>query len=424
MAGWDQIDASTVLDLKLKQGHGRDTDLASSFCQKNTIDVTKGITRYFPTQFHGKMSFMSNDPRESQDYVVMSHDSNPSKVRFMMEDQWGLKRPDLLISVAGDLNQSNKKLEAAFRRGLVRTATETNAWVIDGAADSGVSAMVGKAVKESYAASVPVIGICAWGMVAHQECLHISERCLTSDGQKVARYRKKKTFCKKQSFGNLSPDPNHTHFIFVDDGETGKYGGEVQFRAKIERAIAQSSLVWHDKGAKIIGAGVEHRLSRRKQQLLADLGDDRWRPANETTNSTCSNSTESRKDIPAVVLCYEGGHDTVDTCFQAVKLGTPVVFIEGSGRCADVFVAAVDHWTKVLSFVAEGSSIHSYRSPSLSYRNLPCATGKELRRAVNDENSDFLEDVEVCRLIAKKEGELATLRTTVEKMEDRDCVVV
>jgi hypothetical protein len=409
--------------LKLEQGHGRETDYASMFCQKGAPQVTtEGGARYFPTQYYGKMSFMSNDPRDSQDYVVMSHDSNPAKVRFMMEHHWGLKRPNLLISVAGGsiqadrrggqhLHRSNLRLEAMFRRGLVRIAAETNAWVIDGGADSGVSAMVGKAVNESYAVSVPVIGICAWGVVAHQECLHIEERCLTSDGQKVARYRKKKnSFGEEQrrvGYHNLSPDPNHTHFIFVDDGETGKYGAEVQFRAKIERAIAQSSLVWHDKGAKIIGADFdsEHGLSGREQQLLADLGDDRWRPANKTASSS------NRKDIPAVVLCYGGGYATIDTCFQAVKLGTPVVFTEGSGRCADVFVAAVDHWAKVLRFVAEEPAIHNHSSPSPSYRNL--------QGPVNDDKSDgFIEDVEVCRLIAKKERELATLMTTVEQMAE------
>ena len=29
-------------------------------------------------------------------------------------------------------------------------------------------------------------------------------------------------------------DPNHTHFIFVDDGSEGQYGKEIEFRSKLE----------------------------------------------------------------------------------------------------------------------------------------------------------------------------------------------
>ena len=33
-------------------------------------------------------------------------------------------------------------------------------------------------------------------------------------------------------------EPNHTEFIFVDDGSVKKYGREITFRAKLEQAIS------------------------------------------------------------------------------------------------------------------------------------------------------------------------------------------
>lgn len=30
-------------------------------------------------------------------------------------------------------------------------------------------------------------------------------------------------------------DPHHTHFILVDDGKQGVYGGEIEFRAAFEQ---------------------------------------------------------------------------------------------------------------------------------------------------------------------------------------------
>ena len=38
--------------------------------------------------------------------------------------------------------------------------------------------------------------------------------------------------------GEASLEPNHTEFIFIDDGTQRKYGGEIEFRANLERAIA------------------------------------------------------------------------------------------------------------------------------------------------------------------------------------------
>ena len=38
--------------------------------------------------------------------------------------------------------------------------------------------------------------------------------------------------------GEASLQPNHTEFIFIDDGSERKYGREIAFRAKLEQAIS------------------------------------------------------------------------------------------------------------------------------------------------------------------------------------------
>jgi hypothetical protein len=38
--------------------------------------------------------------------------------------------------------------------------------------------------------------------------------------------------------GETPLEPNHTQFIFVDDGSERKYGGEMAFRARLEQAIS------------------------------------------------------------------------------------------------------------------------------------------------------------------------------------------
>ena len=36
----------------------------------------------------------------------------------------------------------------------------------------------------------------------------------------------------------MSLNPNHTHFLLVDDGNRGVYGGVADFRARLERKLA------------------------------------------------------------------------------------------------------------------------------------------------------------------------------------------
>jgi hypothetical protein len=38
-------------------------------------------------------------------------------------------------------------------------------------------------------------------------------------------------------YNYLELDPNHTHFILVDDGSCGMFGKEIEFRAKLESEL-------------------------------------------------------------------------------------------------------------------------------------------------------------------------------------------
>ena len=43
---------------------------------------------------------------------------------------------------------------------------------------------------------------------------------------------------EEDSKGQAPLEPNHTEFIFIDDGTEGKYGGEIEFRGQLEAAIS------------------------------------------------------------------------------------------------------------------------------------------------------------------------------------------
>jgi hypothetical protein len=91
---------------------------------------------------------------------------------------------------------------------------------------------------------------------------------------------------KKATFKCELLDPNHSHFILVDDARHD-FGGEVEFRAKIESTLAKDF------------------------------------------------------NSPIVVLVVGGGPRTAASVYEAVKKDTPCVFLEGSGEAVNLFTFAL-----------------------------------------------------------------------------------
>lgn len=105
-------------------------------------------------------------------------------------------------------------------------------------------------------------------------------------------------------------NPDHTHFIFVDDGTEGKFGGEINFRTQLEQ---------HIRG-------------------------------------------RDNKVVPKVLIVVEGGAGTIETVKNALFHSTPIILVkvsfkkrfiilkfewllslQGTGGCADLILKA---WKK------------------------------------------------------------------------------
>ncbi|XP_033100606.1 transient receptor potential cation channel subfamily M member-like 2 [Anneissia japonica] len=102
--------------------------------------------------------------------------------------------------------------------------------------------------------------------------------------------------------GNVKLDPNHTHFLLVDNGTSGIFGVEIELRAKIEKAISYQR----------IGGG--------------------------NHEDVC---------VPTVCVAVEGGPNTILTVHEAVTHGTPAVIVNGSGRAANILSLAAQKATEV-----------------------------------------------------------------------------
>ncbi|KAG8432778.1 hypothetical protein GDO86_017135 [Hymenochirus boettgeri] len=258
-------------------------------CVWNAKDHIKEM----PTDAFGDINFIGLGPRVGK-YVRVSSDT-PSNVLYqLMTEQWGLEVPSLLISVTGGAKNFRMKmrLKNIFRRGLVKAAQTTGAWIITGGSHAGVMKQVGEAVRDFSIGSsskdndIVTIGIATWGIVHNRNSL------ISSTGAFPAEY-----LLDEENQGNLSClDNNHSHFILVDDGTNGKYGVEILLRAKLEKFISEQT--------------------KEKEGVAIK--------------------------IPIVCVVLEGGPGTLDTIYNAIINNTPCVIVEGSGRVADV-IAHVAH---------------------------------------------------------------------------------
>ncbi|XP_062389613.1 transient receptor potential cation channel subfamily M member 2-like [Sardina pilchardus] len=222
-------------------------------------------------------------------YVRVSSDTPPEDLYHLITEYWKLRPPNLLISITGGAKNFYMRthLKQKFRRGLIKVAQSTGAWIITGGTHAGVMKQVGMAVRDytlssgSARGEIVTIGVAPWGIV------HNGQSLINPKDGFPANYT-----LDEQGQGRLSClDSSHTHFLLVDDGMHGQYGGEVGLRSRLEKFISEKPL----------------------------LGDG-----------------ESHVKIPVVCVVLNGGESTLNTIYSAMLNGTTCVVLEGSGRIADV----------------------------------------------------------------------------------------
>ena len=148
-----------------------------------------------------------------------------------------MHRPNLILTVTGGAKSFDlrPKLKQLFRKGLIKAAQSSGAWIITGGMDAGVMSHVGEAVRDctnTNNAPIVCLGIAPWGCIAYRD-----KNLVKSNGKWPALYEQEPLVGSAKKMSHI--DPNHTHFIFVDNGTTNKYGTEIDFRTRLEASISK-----------------------------------------------------------------------------------------------------------------------------------------------------------------------------------------
>ncbi|XP_060573986.1 transient receptor potential cation channel subfamily M member 3-like [Ruditapes philippinarum] len=241
-----------------------------------------------PTDAYGVLEFQgAPHPSKAQYVRLSSYDSKADQVLQLLQNHWGLDLPKLLITVHGGILNFDlqPKLKRVFRKGLLKAAKTTGAWIVTGGTNTGVTRHVGDAISDRSLKAknkIIAIGIAPWGVVENKDDLVgkdviVPYHCVSSP---------------KTNYSVLNN--NHSYFLLVDNGTVGKYGGEIIFRKRLEKYIAHQKI--------------------------------------------CITNGVKGRGVPVICVVLEGGANTIRSVLEYVTDSppVPVVVCDGSGRAADL----------------------------------------------------------------------------------------
>ena len=270
-----------------------------------------------PTNAFGKIRFVNFPASKPAQYVRLSNDTHMQNVKELVEDVWGIgrlkhkRKPNLVISVIGgakNINLHGKKREA-IKEAILAAAQPTNAWLVTDGINIGCSKLVGEIVKEGQfyikdkdrslvkmTRGLKAIGICSWGFIANNDALENKDK--TNNDYKTYT-------CLSRKDGNKpSLEPNHTHFLIVDNGTN----------QKSQKMSQEVTKLFYNDFLKLL------------------------------TANTSKNSDElGGLDIPVITLLIEGGATSIGKLHDSLDIKIPCVIMEGSGRAADIVAYALNN---------------------------------------------------------------------------------
>ncbi|XP_067945054.1 transient receptor potential cation channel subfamily M member-like 2 [Watersipora subatra] len=247
------------------------------------------------------------------DYIRLNDDDEQYDLFKLLLDHWQLPEPKLVVSIVGGAKRfqfDKSRASTMFKQGLLDLTTTTGAWILTPGSNNGVYEMVGSAVKDHLDATgsssmnnIVLLGIAAWGSVAERQRLESS----TGEGSFPAVYPITEVVGNQRSQENANSanvkrteplDPNHSHFILVDNGSRNTFGGESKWGQNFEKSLTS--------------------------HVLASSGS--------------SSSEGDAVHIPMVTLLVNGGDGSLEGCSESLPAQIPLLAVAGSGRAAEIVV--------------------------------------------------------------------------------------
>ncbi|CAF4117301.1 unnamed protein product [Rotaria sp. Silwood2] len=217
-------------------------------------------------------------PNSRSHYIRCDIETQPNILAKLMFDVWNVKFPRLIMCIIGGAKyfKLNERLEREFIKGIIQAALKADGWIVTTGFRTGVVQLVGEAIHDHKVTNprshITAIGCSKWGATRNREALILKKSSINPNIDVSMN-------TSKNEKGQQDLEPNHTHFLLLDDGTY--YGYE--------------------------------------------MGDYRTRFVTEVSKYNSAN-------VPTVTIVVEGGPDTLSAIYNDLRVGIPVVLVDGSGR--------------------------------------------------------------------------------------------
>ncbi|XP_005064199.2 transient receptor potential cation channel subfamily M member 5 isoform X1 [Mesocricetus auratus] len=259
-----------------------------------------------PVLCRGEVDFGGSGKKRGK-FVKVPSNVAPSMLFELLLTEWHLPAPNLVVSLVGEERPFAMKswLRDILRKGLVKAAQSTGAWILTSALHVGLARHVGQAVRDhSLASTSTKVRVVAIGMASLDRILH--RQLLDGVQEDTPIYYPAD---EGSIQGPLCPlDSNLSHFILVEPGALGSGDGLAELRLSLEKHISQQR--------------------------------------------TGYGGTSSIQ-IPVLCLLVNGDPKTLERISRAVEQAAPWLILAGSGGIADVLAALVSQPHLLVPQVAE-----------------------------------------------------------------------
>ncbi|CAH2318941.1 transient receptor potential cation channel subfamily M member 4 [Pelobates cultripes] len=246
-----------------------------------------------PTDAYGDIEFVGAGKKHSK-FIRLSNETDPAVVYNLITLHWKIPPPNLVVSVVGGDGDFKMKtwLKDILRKGLVKAAQSTGAWIMTGGMQVGIGKYVGEAVRDHATANfnsrtkVVAMGIAPWGIVHNRQSL------VNPKGSSPAMY-----YMEALDGATYSLDNNYSVYLLADDGTNEQLGGETSFRFRLEEHISRQKT----------GAGGKGSI-----------------------------------EIPVLCMVIAGESKMLERVYKATRCPIPCLLVAGTGGVADLLAEILD----------------------------------------------------------------------------------
>ncbi|XP_058484702.1 transient receptor potential cation channel subfamily M member 5 [Solea solea] len=271
-----------------------------SAVDKTLENVTRGLaSRVNQEKSHwaagrvGDIDFTGSTKTRGK-FMRVCSDTDPVLIYQMLTEEWGLAPPHLVVALVGgdELAQMKPWLRDTLRKGLVKAAQSTGAWILTNGLRFGITKHLGQAVRDHSLAStsskirVVAIGIAPWNMIHNREAL------LTAKVDEPAAYKP-----HDLPHGSVySLDSHHSHFVLVEE-DPSRPGATSEMRVKLLKHISLQRTGYGGAGSF---------------------------------------------EIPVLCLLVHGEPKILKRMYKGIGNSTPWLILAGSGGVADILVTLMN----------------------------------------------------------------------------------